>query len=409
MIDSEELKILYITSIDLSLERGPGINEREFVLSLDRAKQINAHYLLPRPAQQLKELSKLSGKVTFFVRNNFYNPFIFLLHTFTMFYAYLKMRRLYEYDLIVFRFDIFPLGPFLVVSSNRIPYAIKTLEYFDYFKYQQGIKGFIGKIVYPFSSCIHRRLVAGAVAVDVCTKSFIKFFSQRLDLEDNTFTYIDNAVNTERFSPLAVDYARERIGLDRFSSIVGFIGGRPEERGGMQIIKAAPYLLKKHCDIGFVIAGGNKTEVNRLINAARDCGVENSCVFPGHVVYEDVVLYINSFDVCVAFDLSSRTDIFGNASQKIRQYIACGKPVVIGEEGNEFVQEEGLGSAVKVNDLQSIIKAIDKWLSLTEIGKELHANKASIYAQRNLSYDKTIEMRLKLWKNKLGMNISNID
>jgi len=139
LVNSEGLKILYITSVDISLERGPGINEREFILSLDQAKQLTAHYLIPRPAQLLNELSNLSGRVNYCVRNNFYNPFIFLLHTFTMLYTYSKICRLYEYDLIVFRLDVFPLGPYLISRRTKKPYVIKTLEYFDYFLGQKGI------------------------------------------------------------------------------------------------------------------------------------------------------------------------------------------------------------------------------------------------------------------------------
>lgn len=388
--------------MDLSLERGPGINEREFVLALNEIKGERVDYLIPKPAKDIKDIANLKGKVTYIARNNFYNPFRFLLHTTTMVWYYLRLSKYKDYDLLVFRLDIFPLGPFLIAKRKKHLYAIKTLEFFDYFRTQMGFKGSIGRVASPFTGSLYQYLVRNSVAADVCTTDFISYFKKRLNFKEGKLVFIDNAVNTKRFKPIETDEARQKVKLTRFNSIIGFVGGRPLERGGLQMIKCAPLLREKYDNLGLVIVGGSSNEVEQLKEQAVKMGISSQCYFTGSVAYEDVAYYINSFDVGVAFDLADRTVVFGNASQKIRQYIACGKPVVIGEGGNDFIEKEGLGTVVRVDDYQGIADALDYWLSQPYEVKVEHTKKAAAYAHLNLSYDKAVKDRLQIWADRLG-------
>ena len=48
--------ILYISSVDVSIGNGPGVNEREFILALYRAIGDRAHFLIPRPADVVADM-----------------------------------------------------------------------------------------------------------------------------------------------------------------------------------------------------------------------------------------------------------------------------------------------------------------------------------------------------------------
>ncbi len=399
----EKKRILYITSVDLGLERGPGINEREFALALDKECGSRVHYIIPKPAKEIEDLRVISGRIFYCVRINYYNPLSLLMHVITMVWMHSRLQKLYKYDLIVFRLDLFPFGPYLVTRTTKTPFVIKTLEYFDYFRSQKGVKGFIGRLSHPFINHFHHYLASKAMAIDACTTSFITFFKKRLNLDDNKLFYIDNAVNTDRFRPIDLNEARCKSGLTKFDPIIGFVGGRPFERGGLQMIEAASLLLKSYNNLGIVIVGGSEREISLLYEHALALGVSHHCVIMGKIAYIDVVYYVNSFDVCISFDLMDRTVLFGNSSQKIRQYIACGKPVVIGEGGNEFVEREGLGSIVLANNKKDIAGALQSWLGLNAVERKAHAAKASSYARQNLSVEKTVKERLDLWSEKLKM------
>jgi len=396
--------ILYITSVDISLERGPGINEREFIVGLNNLLGDKVHYLIPKPKKEIKDLSLFEENITYCHPNNFKNPCSFIQHTITQVLAYKELKRKYNFKLIVFRFDLFPLGAFIISRWEKATYYIKTLEFFDYFATQKGFKGFLGRIAYPMSGYIHKKLVSGAIAIDVCTINFIYYFKKRLKIEIDKIYYIDNTANVKRFKPIDQDIAKEKTGLKNYDRIVGFVGGRPLERGGKQLIRMAQILALKYERIGFVAVGGNENDVILLNREAERLGVSSHCTFIGAVAYEEVVNYINSFDLCVAFDLADRTELFGNASQKIRQYVACGKPVIAGKGGNEFLNTEKLGSIVDPDEMSEIIEASMQWLLLNSEEKKVHTEKAHQYACRYLSVESAIEKRTALWRKYVDLS-----
>lgn len=395
--------ILYVTSVDISLDCGPGINEREFICGLHRFLGKRIHFLIPQPQRKLDDISDFEDIITYYKRNNFNNPFVVIWHNFSQVRDFIRLIEVTDYALIVFRLDLFPMGAYIISKYFRVPYYIKTLEFFDYFNTQKGLKGILGRIAYPTAGFIHKQIVSKAIAVDVCTEKFIEFFKKRLNADTDKIYYIDNSTNVQRFKPLNKNSARIETGLEKYDKIIGFVGGHPFERGGRQMILMAPLLSRKHKNIGFVVVGGSEAEVKRLIREAVKNGVEDRFIFKGAVPYEDVVNYINSFDICLSFDLIDRTNLFGNASQKVRQYIACGKPVIAGLDGNEFLVEEQLGSNVDPGNIEEIAGVVNYWLGMNSEQEKSHSERAYQYACRNLSFENGIHKRFTIWNKYIEL------
>ena len=133
--------------------------------------------------------------------------------------------------------------------------------------------------------------------------------------------------------------------------------------------------------------GDLKKEAERL-------GVQDHFVFTGVIPYDAVPRYINAFDVAIAFDKAEILNSIGNSNQKIRQYIASGKPVITNPNGNEFITQNQLGSIVDPTDLDAFMVALRRWFSLTESEKISFAKKAAEYAQEHLSIMRKLEQRL---------------
>ncbi len=395
--------ILYVTSVDISVDRGPGINEREFICGLHRLLGPQIHFLIAKPERKLDDLADFEDKITYYRKNNFKNPFVMLLHNFSQVRAFSRLIKVTDYALVVFRLDLFPIGAYIISKYFRVPYYIKTLEFFDYFSTQPGFKGCLGRLAYPVAGFMHKQLVSKALAVDVCTEKFIEFFKKRLNADREKMYYLDNSTNVQRFKPLNKDSARRETGLEKFDKIVGFVGGHPVERGGRQMIGLAPLLTRKQANIGFVVVGGSEAEVESLVREAVENEVEEFFIFKGAVPYEQVVNYINAFDVCLSFDLIDRTNLFGNASQKIRQYIACGKPVISGSDGNDFLVEEQLGSNVDPNNIEEIASAVNYWLAMDREEEKAHSERAYQYALRNLSVENAIQKRVAIWNHYVDL------
>jgi glycosyltransferase involved in cell wall biosynthesis len=166
------------------------------------------------------------------------------------------------------------------------------------------------------------------------------------------------------------------------------------------MIELAPRLLPVYPDLGILIVGGG-SGLDRLRKKACELGVAEHCILPGLVPYERVPSFVNAFDVGISLDVEERLSAIGNSSQKVRQYLACGKPVVSGPGGNSFLAEEGLGSIVSPNDVGQIAEAVSAWLALSDDDKKAFSDKAAGFARKNLSVTKALEDRIEFWNERL--------
>ena len=391
-------RILYISSIDISRADGPGINEREFTVELCNVFGERAHILVPEPKNPLEDVN--GRNFSFCKGHQHYKPLAFFQHQLSQIRWADILIKSGKFNFLIFRINILPLNQIYISRRYKIPYAIKTLGAgLINILGQRG--GMIGKVLKPFNEKLVKDLTARATAIDVCTEVYASFFPERLSLDPLKVRWIENATNTDRFHLIDKATARSVCGLSAFEPIVGFVGSLPWERGGTQMLEIAPRLLSQYPTLGIVIVGGEGGQLDRLRQQALELGIAAHCVLPGVVPYERVPYFINAFDVGISFDTTTRLTQIGNSSQKVRQYIACGKPVVSGPGGNLFLEEEGLGTIVNPDDIDQITNAVNKWLSLTDREKEAHSHRAVNYAQKHLSISKALNDRLEFWNERL--------
>ena len=393
------MKILYATSVDISLSNGPGVNEREFTLALHAKMGDRCHFVLPRPSREI-QFEVPSGLVHYSKNHGQYRPIAFAAHVASQAFVLGQLLKQQRFDLAVCRLGLFPWVDMAWLNRRGIPYAVKTLEDSGSLRIQKGVKGAIGKLVAPFDNALVRRAAQGAFAIDVSTPEFIPYHVARLGISAEKMQWIDNAVSTKRFFPMPTATVRRELGMEGVEPILGYIGGRCDERGGKQILQVLARLAQAYPKAGAIVAGGGCIEDLRRL--ARRLGVEDRCNFPGQVPYEQAPRYINAFDIGFAFDLATRTSAFGNSSQKIRQYVACGKPVVASLHSNPFLAEYGLGTTVSASDVDGICEAVLGWLAMPEQEKVLHSERAVRYAREKLSVDAMLEKRLAFWAARLA-------
>jgi glycosyltransferase involved in cell wall biosynthesis len=391
-------RILYVSSVDISIGNGPGVNEREFILALLDELGPRIHFLIPIPEKNIPEINDVN--FTFSLPHHRHQPIHYLLHIMSQLVLARNLLSHRRFDLLVFRLDVLPIVQYYISSRYHHPYVIKTLG--GGVGWVLGEKGgWLGKALIPLNRRLVGAVVRGALGIDVCTTNYVRHFLKEFDIEQKRILLVDNAVNTERFFPIPTRESRHYLGLDRFEQIVGFVGGRPWERGGAQLVEIAPFLCERFPKLGIVIVGGGDG-MGQLQRRARELGIENNCVFPGFVPFEHVADYINSFDIGVSLNLPELYQQTGVAEQKVRQYLACGKPVIVGPDGNEFVKTEEFGSMVAPNDLNAIQKEIEKWLLLEPAEKEIFCSRATLYATNYLSVKKALHMRFEFWEMLLG-------
>jgi glycosyltransferase involved in cell wall biosynthesis len=216
-----------------------------------------------------------------------------------------------------------------------------------------------------------------------------------LRVSPEKIVWVDNAVDVHRFRPQSAVEARVQLGLSHFGQLVGYVGSRPSERGGQAIVEAAPALLKHFPSLGFLVVG-NGPRLDQVRVMARDLGVADRCVFVGHIPPDQVPNYVNALDVGVS--INRRSDRFHSAELKVRQYIACGKPVVVTPGGNGFVEDAGLGMVI--SDERSLVEALASVLRWTSDESTAFSKRARDYAVRELSYERSLERRFDIWSER---------
>lgn len=391
MINFEKTgNILYFSPVDVSLGNGPGVNEREFIISLYGLIGNRAHFVIPMTKQKIGDLP--THNCTFFSTYSGNNIISFIRNTFSQIRAIEEAIKIQPVDLIVFRIGILPIAPYFIVCKNQIPFVLRHLGRTLLFIIELKL-GVLGKFFNLPNLWLVKQLLKKARAADVTTALQVKAFEEHFGSLDNKLTVIDNAVNTTRFFPQSTVVARENRSLKKFDPLIGYVGNLAWERGGRQLIEAARILKDEYPDLGVLVLGGGDG-LEQLKSLAECLELTTSCVFTGSVPYESVPLYINALDVGVS--ILSYKD-FASSEQKVRQYIACGKPVVASSTCNDFLVTENLGSIVDPENIDQIATEIGKWLNLSSVEKAQFAESAHQYAKRRLSVEQATKTRLKLW------------
>ncbi|MEN8162460.1 MAG: glycosyltransferase family 4 protein [Myxococcota bacterium] len=390
-----EGRILYISPADVSVGSGPGVNENEFVHAMHAALGDRAQFLVPQPSEAVDDLP--AEALHFCTPHRRYHPLHFPRHVVSQIRAANRLLREQHFDLLVFRIDVFPFVPFYLTARHRLPYAIKTLGT-GALNVLHDRAGLLGDALAPVNQAMFRRLVSRALAADTDSVLHAEELRRRLGQPDEQVVWIDNAVNTGRFRPSGQAEARRAVGLEAFDPIVGYVGSRPWERGGAQLVEAAARLLPKHPRLGVVVVGAGEP-VAKLRERAAALGIAEHCRFPGYVPYRQIPAYVRSLDVGVSLSLQPERQM--NSELKVRQYLAAGKPIVISPGSNEFVVEQGFGSVVPPEDIDGITDAIGAWLDAPAAEREAFANRTAAYMHEHLSMAAAIARRLRLWGERV--------
>jgi len=394
----ESGQILYVSYVDVSVGDGPGVNERQFILALHQAIGDRAHFLIPQPVDKVPDLPV--GACTFSLPHRRYNPRFFPGYVVSQIRLADQLLSHREFDLIVTRLGVLPFAPFYITRKHQIPYAVKTLSHETMWALsaRAGWQGWVGRSLQGINLWAIKQMVVKALVADTCSVAQVKYFQHAFGVDHQKIVWIDNAVDTARFFSSSPTEARRKLGLANFDPIVGYVGTRPSERGARQLIETAPQLLSKYPNLGLVIVGDGPG-LSDLKKRAAELQIESHCLFTGYSPFDQVPTYCNALDVGVSINL--RPDRYAAAELKVRQYLACGKPVVASPGSNDFLTTENLGSIAQAMDLEAIAAEFDRWLSLTPDERGEFARRASEYARDNLSVEVALARRFEVWAERL--------
>jgi glycosyltransferase involved in cell wall biosynthesis len=195
------------------------------------------------------------------------------------------------------------------------------------------------------------------------TRGVKKGLVDTYSIPESKIIVINNGANTDLFIPMDKNKIKHTLNLAISSHYICFVGNLIPWQGVEFLIKASPLILQKYDDARFLIVGDGIMR-KELMQLAEDMGILDRFIFTGRVPYEDVPIYINASDICVAPFILERNSKIGLSALKTYEYLACGKPLVAsGIAGvKELIEVSGGGISVTPEDPQELAAAVIKLL-----------------------------------------------
>jgi glycosyltransferase involved in cell wall biosynthesis len=292
----------------------------------------------------------------------------------------------------VFRIGIFPIAELLLAMACKTPVCIKTFGPRTVEVFRD--KSIWIRILAPLNRLVTGALLRRAKVIDVVSVVHKDAVRALYNLPAAKVNVVDNAVDVGLFTPQDKIECRRGLGLTVDAAIVGYVGNLALTRGGAELVRSIAALSRSGRDVRGLIVSGDQSGIGELKALATEMGVEGKIWFRGPVRLEDVPRYIGALDVAI----SIREDD-GCSELKVRQYIACGRPVVVSALVNKFVVKQDLGSLVDRTDQSQITAGIATWLDklATDRSSDAIALRLSRYATENLDFDFANRERLRSW------------
>lgn len=389
-------KFLYITEYDISIDNGPGINEREFVNILINNYCDEVICITPYPSHPDNHFD---SRIEYVTNHREFSKLWYLVYLADTIIRVIKIRRRYSLAALVIRLGYTPLVPLSLSFFLKIPIILKTLAKYSAFSDQANWKGkILNKIFLP----LYRAIIRKALFADTVSIPYIDWLHFTFGISKDRLALIPNGVNTEKFLPGDQITSRQKLNLNNFDHLIGYIGALSNYRN-LKILFKSIKLIECKGSVGLILVGDGKDRTD-LESLVQEEGIADRVVFSGQVSYELVPKYMQAFDIAVDLTVVAMkigNNLFNSSySQKIPQYLACGLPVTVCDVvDNQFIKKEKIGEVVTFGNVTQLAQSLSRLLSLDTKSKTLIRRRATNYAKTNLAIDILTAQRVKIWKS----------
>ena len=141
---------------------------------------------------------------------------------------------------------------------------------------------------------------------------------------------VPNAVNADRFQPMAADAAiAKELKLKPGVPVIGYAGSAVAYEGLELLMEAMATLKKNGQAFTFVLVGDGKV-IDTVKAKAKELGIEGECRFTGRVPFEQVPRYLSCMDILPIPRLSSAVTEMVSALKPL-EAMAMGKALVLSD------------------------------------------------------------------------------
>jgi glycosyltransferase involved in cell wall biosynthesis len=271
----------------------------------------------------------------------------------------------------------------LVAAVRRLPLILEIRDLWPEFIIDMG------KLENPVAIAIARRLerflYARANSFIVNSPAYVGYLEGK-GVERRRITLIPNGVSPEMFADDAAVTDAARAVRARFAlgnKFVAMYAGAMGPANDLEVLLDAAAALRDDDRIHIMLVGDGKTR-KHLETSARARGLTN-VTFAGPQTKTDMRAFLHAADACVA-TLQNITMFRMTFPNKVFDYLAAGRPVVLGIDGviREVVERAEAGVFVQPGDSPALAEAIRELAHDPARGREM-GRRGREYVQRHFN------------------------
>jgi glycosyltransferase involved in cell wall biosynthesis len=264
-----------------------------------------------------------------------------LNYTSFFFSALITGLRLRDFDVIIATSPqlLVGLSGYLISLIKRKPFIFEVRDLWPESLIGSGI-GSEDSLFIKVIDKLADFLYAKSDHIVVVTEKFKKELIERKKVKANKISINENGIETDHFCPIdGVENLKKQLKLDG-KFVVSYIGTHGYAHGLETILETAD-ILKDKDNIHFLMVGEGARK-DYLVNLSREKKLKN-ITFLDFQARDMIPKYINISDACTV--LLRDSNIFRTViPTKMLEFMACGRPVILGVDGQaREVMENGKG------------------------------------------------------------------
>jgi glycosyltransferase involved in cell wall biosynthesis len=233
---------------------------------------------------------------------------------------------------------------------------------------------------------LERACLGLANHVIAVTAGLKDYLVQRQGLDPAKIMVVPNGVNPDLCRPLNPADCRRELRLDPDEPYLLFVGSLQAWHGAERLVGVLEILAAQGRRVSLIVVGSGPGEdtLRRRVTASR---VGQRIILTGKVDYRLVPRYIGAATVCLAPYPDTIVGRHGLAPLKIREFMACGRPLVTTAVGglDALMREAGAGLVAQSNSEEDLARAVTQLLDDPDLRERLgRAGRA--YATAHLSW-----------------------
>ena len=221
---------------------------------------------------------------------------------------------------------------------------------------------------------------------------------KRLGGDPKRVLYFPNSAE-KLYEPVTVEKNASERALLPIGFLVTFAGNIGAAQDFETILTAAEH-LKNHKDIHLVVLGDGRV-FQWVKKQVRTRKLENTVHLMGRHPAEAMPLYFALSDALLV--TLKKEPIFSlTIPSKVQSYLACGKPIIAGLEGEgaKIIEESGAGITCSAENPKALSSAILKMYNMSEKDREVMGQKGRSYFEINFEREMLLD-RLDGWMKEL--------